>query len=97
MPRRGGSAQSKFGVRFSVTAATPSCTSVPANPSISSATDASNDGPAIRSQLFNESLVQRIACWLPAANVLATSKALSMTSSSSTAIETSPIRSASSP
>ncbi|MOA69569.1 hypothetical protein D3C78_1978330 [compost metagenome] len=51
----------------------------------------------MRSQLFSEYLVQRMAVCDPAASLLATSKARVMSSASSTHSDTSPIRSASSP
>ena len=54
-------------------------------------------GPAIRSQLFSEYLVQRIAVWAPEAILRATSSAFACSSASSQASETNPIRSASSP
>jgi hypothetical protein len=43
----------------------PSCTSGPAKPMNSSASEVSKLGPAWRSQLFSAYLVQRIALWLP--------------------------------
>jgi len=50
------------GCRFSRSAFTPSARSGEKNPNISSASDASNAGPAARNQLFSERLVKRIAC-----------------------------------
>ena len=63
----------------------------------SSASEVSKLGPAMRSQLFSEYLVQRIAVCEPAASLLATSKALAISSASSTHSDTRPMRSASSP
>ena len=65
--------------------------------SISSARDWSKMGPAMRSQLLSERLVQRIACWAPVASLSATSKALGSTSAGGTHRLTSPMRSASRP
>ena len=77
--------------------ARPSFTSGPVKPSISSASEASNAGPAMRSQLLSEYLVQRIAVCAPAASLRATSSAFACSSASSQASETRPMRSASSP
>src|SRR5262245_58367528 len=57
-------AEGNRGGRFSRMAWRPSRTSSPMNVSISSAIDWSKIGPAMRSQLFSERLVQRMACWL---------------------------------
>jgi len=71
-----GGADGNDGVRRDFTAATPSRTSAPKNPSISSASDASKAGPAVRSQLFSARLVHRSACCGPAANPAAIAIAL---------------------
>ena len=65
--------QPKSAGRLAFNAATPSRTSGPAKPMNSSASEVSNAGPAWRSQLFKEYLVQRMALWLPLANLSATS------------------------
>ena len=87
----------KLGARFSRREARPSRTSGPEKPSISSASDASNAGPALRSQLFRLYLVQRSADCEPWASRCAISRALPTNSCSSTHSDTSPMRSASSP
>src|SRR5262245_7242954 len=87
----------KFGVRFSRSEDRPSRTSGPVKPSISSASEASKVGPAIRSQLLRLYLVHRRADCDPRARRRATSSALSASSGSSTQSETRPILSASSP
>src|SRR4051812_22376784 len=92
----GGSA-GKLGLRFSRCEATPSFASGPVKPSTSSASEASNAGPAIRSQLLSEYLVQRSAVCAPAASSRATSSAFVCSSDSSQVRDTRPIRSASSP
>lgn len=56
-----GQVGGKFGLRFSRCEASPSRASAPANPSISKAVEASNVGPAIRSQLLRAYFVHRIA------------------------------------
>src|SRR6185503_12637234 len=66
-----------FGSRFSRSEARPSFTSGPVKPWISSASEASNAGPAMRSQLLSEYLVQRSAVWGPATSLRATSSAFS--------------------
>src|SRR5207249_5539751 len=66
-----------LGTRFSRSDASPSRTSAPVKPSISSASDASNAGPAIRSQLFRLYFVQRSAVCDPCARRRATSRAVS--------------------
>ena len=63
----------------------------------SSASEVSKFGPAMRSQLFNAYLVQRIALGLPFDNSMAVSSAVEYSSSSATQSETRPILSASSP
>jgi hypothetical protein len=83
--------------RLARAAAIPSRTSSNLNPKNSSASDVSKLGPAKRSQLLRACLVNRIAVVLPAANVLATSKARSITSASGTQSPTKPMRSASNP
>ena len=65
--------QPKSAGRLAFNAATPSRTSGPAKPMNSSASEVSKAGPAWRSQLFKEYLVQRMALWLPLANLSATS------------------------
>ena len=71
-PELGG----KAGLRFSRCAASPSATSGPVKPNISSASDVSKAGPACRSQLLSEYLVQRIALCAPSASRVAISTAL---------------------
>jgi hypothetical protein len=65
--------QENFGARRSRSDDRPSRTSGPAKPMNSSASEVSNAGPACRSQLLSEYLVQRIAVWLPEASRSATS------------------------
>ena len=65
--------QPKSAGRLAFNAATPSRTSGPAKPMNSSASEVSKAGPAWRSPLFKEYLVQRMALWLPLANLSATS------------------------
>src|SRR5690606_11717442 len=89
--------QVKRGGRFSRTARTPSATSGPVNPRNSMASEASNAGPARRSQLLSAYLVSRMASGEPAASLTAISRAVSWTASSSAQRLTSPIRSACSP
>jgi len=67
------SVQPKSGARLVLSEATPSCTSGPPKPMNSSASEVSKAGPAWRNQLFNAYLVQRMALWLPTANLSATS------------------------
>ena len=62
-----------FGPRRSRSEARPSFTSGPAKPMNSSASEVSKAGPACRSQLFSEYLVQRIAVCEPSASLSATS------------------------
>ena len=62
-----------FGARRSRRLATPSCTSGPAKPMNSSASEVSKLGPAWRYQLLSDYLVQRMAVVLPAASLSATS------------------------
>src|SRR5215469_9796944 len=66
----GHSAESglNLGLRFSRCDANPSCTSAPEKPRNSKASDVSNTGPAIRSQLFSEYFVQRMALCAPSAS-----------------------------
>ena len=54
-----------MGLRFSRCEARPSFTSGPMKPSISSAVEASNDGPIMRSQLLSAYLVKRIEVCAP--------------------------------
>src|SRR5690348_15183706 len=65
-----------LGGRFSRCDATPSRTSAPLKPSISSASEVSKVGPAMRSQLLRLYLVQRMADWEPSSRRCAISRAL---------------------
>src|SRR5215471_9958833 len=85
-----GHSRLKFGARFSRSDESPSRTSGPVKPSISSASEASKVGPAIRSQLLRLYFVQRSADCDPRARRRATSSALSASSLSSTLSETRP-------
>src|SRR5260370_3936751 len=87
----------KLGWRFSWSAATPSAKSALKKLIISIASDASKAGPATRSQLLSERLVNRTACCGPRASLCATSIALSSSLSAGTQRLTSPIRSSSLP
>ena len=78
-------------------AATPSCTSGPAMSRNSSASDASNAGPATRSQLLSASFVWRDRGLRAVGEPGAIASARSSSSSSGTQSETSPMRSASTP
>ena len=66
-------ARQNLGLRRSRSEARPSFTSGPAKPMNSSASEVSKAGPACRSQLFSEYLVQRIAVCEPSASLSATS------------------------
>src|SRR6516162_2674373 len=92
-----GQSGGKEGLRFSRCDASPSRTSAPLKPSISSAVDVSKRGPLTRSQLLSAYLVQRIALCAPLARSCAVSSATLCKSASSTQSDTNPIRSASSP
>src|ERR1700733_8133747 len=92
-----GALRENDGGRRSRKDAKPSTGSGPENPNISSATEASNVGPARRNQLLSEYLVHCIAAGAPSANRVATDNAVSWSAASSTANETSPNCSAFSP